>query len=111
MVQIVTNASDLQAYAAEQVLIKLRAGSAHESMLKIAGACGRTAPPCSPTRLTGTRNAGYLLGEFGHLLPTGPAEYFGLLQQRFPACSLPTQALLLSADAKARACAAAARNA
>ena len=111
MVQIVTNASDLQAYAAEQVLIKLRAGSAHESMLKIAGACGRTAPPCSPTRLTGTRNAGYLLGEFGHLLPTGPAEYFGLLQQRFPACSLPTKALLLSAYAKARACAAAARNA
>jgi hypothetical protein len=28
----------LQAYAAEQVLIKLREGSAHESMLKISGA-------------------------------------------------------------------------
>jgi AP-2 complex subunit alpha len=83
VVQIVTNASDLQAYAAEQVLVKLRAGSAHESMLKISG---------------------YLLGEFGHLLalPTGPLEYFGLLQHRFVACSLPTKALLLSAYAKAR---------
>ena len=45
---------------------------------------------------------GYLLGEFGHLLQTGPGEYFGLLQQRFAACSLPTKALLLSAYAKAR---------
>ena len=98
--QIVTNASDLQAYAAEQarlalllalpinqllsatptqVLSRLRAGSAHESMVKISG---------------------YLLGEFGHLLPTGPNEYFTLLQQRFVACTLPTKALLLSAYAK-----------
>ena len=38
VVQIVTNSADLQAYAAEQVLIKLREGSAHESMLKISGA-------------------------------------------------------------------------
>ena len=38
MVQIVTNSADLQAYAAEQVLVKLREGSAHESMLKISGA-------------------------------------------------------------------------
>lgn len=35
--QIVTNTSELQHYAAEQVLIKLRAGSAHETMVKIAG--------------------------------------------------------------------------
>jgi AP-2 complex subunit alpha len=63
------------------VLGKLRAGCAHESMLKIAG---------------------YMLGEFGHLLQTGPSEYFALLQQRFPACSLPTKALLLSSYAKAR---------
>ncbi len=79
--QIVTNAPDLQAYATEQVLVKLREGSAHESMVKIAG---------------------YLLGEFGHLLRTGPSEYFALLQQRFAACSLPTRALLLSAYAKVR---------
>ncbi len=45
---------------------------------------------------------GYLLGEFGHLLQTGPAEYFALLQQRFAACGLPTKALLLSAYAKVR---------
>ena len=38
VVQIVTNSADLQAYAAEQVLVKLREGSAHESMLKISGA-------------------------------------------------------------------------
>lgn len=46
---------------------------------------------------------GYLLGEFGHLLSgPGPADYFGLLQQRFAASSLSTKALLLSAYAKAR---------
>jgi len=32
----------------------------------------------------------------------GPNEYFGLLQQRFAACDLPTKALLLSAYAKVR---------
>lgn len=102
VVQIVTNDPPLQRYAAETVLAKLRAGSAHETMVKVAG---------------------YLLGEFGHKLTTPRAEYFGLLQQRFPACrrgavcvalaactpnaphltprcSLPTKALLLSSYAK-----------
>ena len=44
--------------------------------------------------------AGYILGEFGHLQQEPCTEYFALLQQRFPACSLPTKALLLSAYAK-----------
>lgn len=74
-----TNAPELQRYAAEQTLNKLQAGSAHEAMVKVAG---------------------YILGEFGHLLQVPCAEYFALLQQRFPACSLPTKALLLSAYAK-----------
>ena len=44
--------------------------------------------------------AGYILGEFGHLQQVPCTEYFALLQQRFPACSLPTKGLLLSAYAK-----------
>lgn len=79
VVQIVTNDSSLQQYAAEQVLAKLQAGSAHETMVKVAG---------------------YLLGEFGHLLPVPRTVYFALLQQRFPGSSLQTKALLLSAYAK-----------
>jgi len=43
---------------------------------------------------------GYILGEFGHLLHVPCVEYFALLQTRFPSCSLPTKALLLSAYAK-----------
>ena len=104
MVQIVTNSADLQAYAAEQVLVKLREGSAHESMLKISGSFPYAAALACRAELisVASRGTGYLLGEFGHLLPTGPGEYFGLLQQRFAACSLPTKALLLSAYAKVR---------
>lgn len=83
MVQIVTNNPELQRYSAEQMLEKLRSGSAHETMIKVAG---------------------YLLGEFGHLLSVPVQEYFSLLQQRFPACSVQTKALLLSAYAKVRAC-------
>ena len=79
VVQIVTNNSELQRYAAEQVLLKLQAGSAHETMVKVAG---------------------YLLGEFGHLLSVPCSDYFFLLQQRFAACGLQTKALLLSAFAK-----------
>jgi AP-2 complex subunit alpha len=82
VVQIVTNHAELQRYAAEQVLAKLREGCGHEeAMVKVAG---------------------YLLGEFGHLLSTPCAEYFALLQHRFPACGLATKALLLSAYAKVR---------
>ena len=63
----------------------------------------RSAVPCVCAPLSSSsRRSGYLLGEFGHLLNTGPTEYFGLLQQRFAACNLPTKALLLSAYAKAR---------
>ena len=79
VIQIVTNNPDLQQYAAEQVLLKLQAGSAHETMVRVAG---------------------YLLGEFGHLLSVPVSDYFALLLQRLPACSLPTKALLLSAFAK-----------
>jgi AP-2 complex subunit alpha len=79
IVQIVTNTPDLQRYAAEQTLGKLQAGGAHEALVKVAG---------------------YILGEFGHLQQVPCTEYFALLQQRFPACSLPTKALLLSAYAK-----------
>ena len=52
MVQIVTNSADLQAYAAEQVLVKLREGSAHESMLKISGAVPLHDGRCSSAELT-----------------------------------------------------------
>jgi AP-2 complex subunit alpha len=80
-VQIVTNNGELQHYAAEQALCKLQAGSAHETIVKVAG---------------------YILGEYGQLLSVPCSEYFGLLLQRFPACGLETKALLLSAFAKAR---------
>lgn len=77
--QIVTNTPHLQRYAAEQTLSKLQGGSTHEAMVKVAG---------------------YILGEFGHLLQVPCTEYFTMLQQRFPSCSLQTKSLLLSAYAK-----------
>jgi hypothetical protein len=69
-------------------------------MLKLSGAAPGSSTSCV-SWLT-QQCAGYLLGEFGHLLQTGPSEYFALLQQRFAACGLPTKALLLSAYAKVR---------
>ncbi|KAG5458166.1 MAG: adaptin N terminal region-domain-containing protein, partial [Olpidium bornovanus] len=77
--QIVANNEDLQEYAARMVLNVLRNPGVHETAVK---------------------TAGYILGEFGHLIAnqpgSSPIEQFTLLQSRFSMCRLPTRALLLT---------------
>lgn len=78
VVQIVTNHEHLQSYAAEKVLILLQSPPIHESMIKVAG---------------------YILGEFGHLIEQSKAsgiEQFDTLYKHFQSCSPDTKALLLS---------------
>jgi len=78
VVQIVTNHENLQSYAAEKVLILLQSPPIHESMIKVAG---------------------YILGEFGHLIEQSKAsgiEQFDTLYKHFQSCSPDTKALLLS---------------
>jgi len=78
VVQIVTNNEDLQPYAAEKVLVLLQSPPIHESMIKVAG---------------------YILGEFGHLIEQSKAsgtEQFDTLFKHFQSCTHDTKALLLS---------------
>jgi len=78
VVQIVTNNEDLQPYAAEKVLVLLQSPPIHESMIKVAG---------------------YILGEFGHLIEQSKAsgtEQFDTLFKHFQSCGHDTKALLLS---------------
>jgi len=78
VVQIVTNHEELQPYAAEKVLVLLQSPPIHESMVKVAG---------------------YILGEFGHLIEQSKAsgtEQFDTLYKHFPGAEHDTQALLLS---------------
>jgi len=78
VVQIVTNNEELQSYAAEKVLVLLQSPPIHESMIKVAG---------------------YILGEFGHLIEQSKAsgsEQFDTLYKHFQSCSPDTKALLLS---------------
>eukprot|EP00485_Elphidium_margaritaceum_P005923 CAMPEP_0202695802 /NCGR_PEP_ID=MMETSP1385-20130828/9289_1 /ASSEMBLY_ACC=CAM_ASM_000861 /TAXON_ID=933848 /ORGANISM="Elphidium margaritaceum" /LENGTH=955 /DNA_ID=CAMNT_0049351879 /DNA_START=71 /DNA_END=2938 /DNA_ORIENTATION=- len=78
VVQIVTNHEELQAYAAEKVFVLLQSPPIHESMIKVAG---------------------YVLGEFGHLIEQSKAsgaEQFDTLYKHFQSCAADTKALLLS---------------
>jgi len=83
VVQIVTNHEDIQEYAVANAFKALRHPSCGESTVKVAG---------------------YLLGEFGHLIEdkpsSSPTEQFEALHQRFTSSSVSTRALLLSAYAK-----------
>ncbi len=79
VVQIVVNNPNLQEYAARTVMGSLRLPACNETTVKIAG---------------------YILGEYGHLIANyegcSPIEQFATLHAKFPMCSLPTRALLLT---------------
>lgn len=79
VVQIVVNQPDLQEYAARTTLQSLRSPSCHETTVKVAG---------------------YVLGEFGHLIVESPGaspiEQLTSLHAKFGNSSMPTRALLLT---------------
>eukprot|EP00013_Stygamoeba_regulata_P010408 CAMPEP_0177686490 /NCGR_PEP_ID=MMETSP0447-20121125/33595_1 /TAXON_ID=0 /ORGANISM="Stygamoeba regulata, Strain BSH-02190019" /LENGTH=977 /DNA_ID=CAMNT_0019196613 /DNA_START=140 /DNA_END=3069 /DNA_ORIENTATION=+ len=79
VVRVVTNNEDQQAHGARVSFRALQHPNWNEVTVKIGG---------------------YLLGEFGHLIAddvaTGPEQQFYALHSKFPFCSAPTQALLLS---------------
>ncbi|KAJ7630938.1 adaptin N terminal region-domain-containing protein [Roridomyces roridus] len=79
VVQIVTNTEDLQEYAAKVVFQHLKAPSTHESLVKVAG---------------------YILGEYGHLIANepgySPIEQFRVLHGKSQFCVASTRSLLLS---------------
>ena len=83
VVQIVTNHQNLQKYAAETVFKALAKEPVHENMVRVAG---------------------YILGEFGHLIEgnadSKPAMQFDRLHARFAFSSLTTKAILLSSFIK-----------
>jgi AP-2 complex subunit alpha len=79
----VTNHPNLQKYAAETVFKALAKEPVHENMVKVAG---------------------YILGEFGHLIEgnaeSKPPMQFDRLYARFPFSSMTTKAILLSSFIK-----------
>lgn len=82
IVQIVTNTEELQEYAARRVYEHLRNPACHENIIKVAG---------------------YILGEFGHLIAeedddasVSPLEQFSMLNSKIPLCSPSTKALILT---------------
>ena len=76
VIQIVTNNEDLQKYSVEKVLETLNVPPVHESTIKVAG---------------------YILGEFGHLLENvSGKQQFDALHKHFQSASVETKALLLS---------------
>ncbi len=83
VIQIVTNNEELQVYAAKNSLTYLKQDHCHETLVKI-----------------GT----YILGEFGHLIAEekgcSPIEQFLALQNKIPACSASTKAMILSCFVK-----------
>ncbi|KAG0627347.1 hypothetical protein M758_2G193500 [Ceratodon purpureus] len=83
VVFFVTNNDDLQAYAAEKARGYLDKPAVHETMVKVAG---------------------YLLGEYSHLLARrpgcSPKEIFHIINGKFPGVTTPTKAILLSACVK-----------
>ncbi|KAJ7297616.1 hypothetical protein O6H91_Y045300 [Diphasiastrum complanatum] len=83
VVQFVTNNEDLQAYAAATARDYLDKPAVHETMVKVAG---------------------YLLGEYSHLLARrpgcSPREIFPIIHDKFPNVATSTKALLLSAYIK-----------
>ncbi|EFJ34224.1 hypothetical protein SELMODRAFT_230624 [Selaginella moellendorffii] len=83
VVQFVTNNDDLQPYAAAKARDFLDKPAVHETMVKVAG---------------------YLLGEYSHLLSRrpgcSPKEVFSIIHDKFATVSTPTKAILLSAYIK-----------
>ncbi|KAK2461914.1 hypothetical protein APHAL10511_006377 [Amanita phalloides] len=83
VVQIVTNTEDLQAYAVRVVIEHLKSPSTHESLVKVAG---------------------YILGEYGHLVANesgySPIEQFQLMHSKSQFCVASTRALLLTTYVK-----------
>lgn len=83
VIQIVTNNEELQVYAAKNSLMYVKQDHCHETLVKI-----------------GT----YILGEFGHLIAEergcSPIEQFLALQNKVPACSSSTKAMILSCFVK-----------
>jgi len=83
VVRIVTNHEDIQEYAAKKVFAAVNKPSVHESAVKVAG---------------------YILGEFGHLIADNdgsrPTDIFRALHSKFTMFSPKTKALLLSTYAK-----------
>ncbi|KAH9571656.1 hypothetical protein CY35_02G105700 [Sphagnum magellanicum] len=81
VVQFVTNNDDLQAFAAAKAREYLDKPAVHETMV-----------------------AGYLLGEYSHLLARrpgcSPKEVFHIVHDKFPTVTTPTKAILLSAYVK-----------
>jgi AP-2 complex subunit alpha len=79
VVQIVTNTEDLQQYTARVVVEYLKAPTAHESLVKVAG---------------------YVLGEYGHLIANedgySPMDQFQAVHSKSQFCLAPTRSLLLS---------------
>jgi AP-2 complex subunit alpha len=96
VIQIVTNTEDLQEYASKAVFEHLRTPTTHESLVKIGGES-----PSAVTRIrTKADSAGYILGEYGHLIANeqgySPLEQFQLLHSKSQFCAAPTRSLLLS---------------
>ncbi|XP_024401232.1 AP-2 complex subunit alpha-2 isoform X2 [Physcomitrium patens] len=83
VVQFVTNDEHLQVYAAAKALDYLDKPAVHETMVKLAG---------------------YLLGEYSHLLARRPGctpkDIFDVIYDKFAVVSIGTKALLLSAFVK-----------
>lgn len=79
VIHIVLNTESLQEYATKTVLGSLKQPNCHESTLKVAG---------------------YVLGEFGHLIANQPScapiDQFWALHSKFHMCGPRTRALLLS---------------
>ncbi|KZT44370.1 Adaptor protein complex AP-2 alpha subunit [Sistotremastrum suecicum HHB10207 ss-3] len=79
VVQIITNTDDLQEYACRTIFAYLRAPICHESLVKVAG---------------------YVLGEYGHIVANepgfSPLEQFQALHSKSQFCGTSTRALLLS---------------
>jgi AP-2 complex subunit alpha len=95
VVQIVTNTEDLQEYAAKVVFEHLKSPSTHESLVKVGG---KTKTPVLIR--FGDRPAGYILGEYGHLIANdagySPLEQFHVLHSKSQFCVASTRSLLLS---------------
>jgi AP-2 complex subunit alpha len=83
VIQIISNNEELQVYAAQNILQYCKQDHCHETLVK---------------------NGAYILGEFGHLIAEekgcSPIEQFLALQNKLPACSSSTRAMILSSFVK-----------
>lgn len=98
VVQITTNTEGLQEYAVKVVFEYLRQPSCHESLIKVGGSFSifYFHAGCADS----FRFAGYILGEYGHLIANepgySPQDQFRVLHGKSQFCAAPTRTLLLS---------------